>query len=75
MAGLGIQANPARVVCASQCVGLRFAVGGGFALQGCELAFYLMWPLSSGCSDWRGGRVVAERANRLSANREIGGSQ
>jgi hypothetical protein len=41
----------------------------------------VIWPFvpwgrsSSGCSDWRGGRVVAERADRLPVNREIGGSQ
>jgi hypothetical protein len=61
LADLGIRADRARAVCASQCVGLRFAVGGGSALQSCELVFCLLRSLFFGLFGWAwwpcGGRA------------------
>jgi hypothetical protein len=72
---LGVRANRTLKVYASQCVGLKLTASGRCGPQGCDLGIYPMLSASPARPIRTGGHVVAERADRLSVNREIDGSQ
>lgn len=66
MDDLGIRASRARVVCASQCVGLELTASGGCGSRGFDLgicSWLSISPAQSGSSWWPfGGHLVARRA-------------